>query len=309
MDADRRKAEAGPGPLPDFLIAGATRCGTSSLYHYLSAHPGIYMSPLKEVNFFCRDRQYQKGLRAYRRNFCDAAKGCAVGEASPMYWVRGIRRDRNGDHVYSLIDDAGIRIAKELPRIKTIISLRDPVRRAYSQFWRNYCRGRETTSSFLEAISEEVHGIRKPEETNLCWVYHNAYSFHLSRWLELFPREQVKVIVFEDWTESPAETYVELCEFLGVDSTFVPSDFERQNAGWKPRSQFWADRISPWLSKVPVVRRLDNWNRSVGYRELSRDEYLSVRQVFAVGISELETMLQRKLDVWQFHEKPTGICT
>lgn len=287
-------------PLPNFLIAGATRSGTTSLYGYLRAHPDVFIPAAKELSFFDRDQNYQQELAAYRRHFAGWSGERAVGEASPMYWVRGMTRDDDGQHRFCMEDDAGRRLATRLPNINTIISLRDPVQRAYSQYWRNRWLGREKAATFLDALYEEQAGMRPPKLTRTCWIYHNRYTLHLERWFELFPRNRVKVLIFEEWTKSPEETLRELFQFLGVDTRFRVGEFAQWNAGWEPRSRWWARRMTPWLCRVPGLRRLDKWNRKAGYAPLSRDIYLRGREIFASEINALEALLGQPLDVWQY---------
>lgn len=303
MDGDHQHSRAAIGRLPDFMIVGATRSGTTSLHHYLGSHPDIFLPAEKELNFFSRGSQHLQRLPEYRHAFRAARKETVIGEASPMYWVRGMSRDHSGDYQFNLGDDPGSRLAAVLPGVKTIISLRDPVRRAYSQYWRNHCRGQDTAASFLDSLQEEREGRRTPQQTRMCWIYHNSYTVHLRRWFELFPRDQIKVLIFEEWTQRPQQTLRDLLEFLEVDPDWAPEDFSRRNAGWEPRSQWWADWVSPWLSQTPGLRRLERWNRRAGYSDLSGDTYLRAQDIFADEISELERLLGRDLAPWQLTEK------
>ena len=133
--------------LPDFLIIGTQRGGTTSLYHYLQAHPCLQATTTKEVHFF--DRKYHKGLMWYRGHFPTVwEKACAqqvqkqafvTGEASPSYLFH--------PHVYK-------RVAQALPQVKLIVLLRNPVDRAYSQYYHSIELGHESRS-FEEAIRDE----------------------------------------------------------------------------------------------------------------------------------------------------------
>ena len=293
------------GPLPNFIIAGASRSGTSSLHEYLRAHPNVFAPALKELhfferdaNFFDRDANFCGQSDAYRRHFHGWSGQSAIGEATPAYWLRGMTFDLQGNHRYCLEDDAGSRLAAALPAVKTIISLRNPVDRAYSQYCRNRRLGREKATSFLAALGEEQRGLRLPEKTRTCWIYHNQYAFHLRRWLELFPRQQLKVLIFEEWINKPGETIRELCEYLDIDPTDCPSEFPKRNRGWEPRSKSWSRHVSPWLGRVPGLQRLERWNQRVGYDALSLGDYQSAQDIFADEVAALEEILSRKIDGW-----------
>lgn len=285
-------------PLPNFIIVGASRCGTSSLHEYLCKHPDVFAPAIKELHFFDRDANYSGQSDAYRRHFRGWSGQSAIGEATPAYWLRGMTFGVQGNHQYCLDDDAGSRLAAALPSVKTIISLRNPVDRAYSQYCRNRRLGRETATSFLAALEEERRGIRRPEKTRMCWIYHNRYAFHLRRWLELFPRHQLKVLIFEEWTNKPRETVRELCDFLNIEPSDCPSNFPQSNRGWERRSQLWANYVSPWLRHVPGLRRLERWNQRVGYDALSLDSYQKAQALFADEVTSLEKLLSRRIDDW-----------
>src|SRR5688572_14326389 len=118
--------QAAGARLPDFLIVGAMRSGTTSLHKYLQAHPDVFVASGKEVHFF--DRRYGRGLDWYRSRFAGVTTERVVGEATPAYMY-----DEN----------AIARIAHDLPDARLIVVLRNPVDRAYSHYWRNRSRGRE----------------------------------------------------------------------------------------------------------------------------------------------------------------------
>lgn len=105
--------------LPNFLIVGAARAGTTSLYYYLKQHPDVFMSPKKEIDFFDVDKNFEKGLDWYERYFEGYTGQKAIGEASPLYMY---------------LEKVPKRIAKVIPDVKLIFILRNPVDRAYSHY-------------------------------------------------------------------------------------------------------------------------------------------------------------------------------
>jgi Sulfotransferase domain len=207
--------------LPDFLLIGAQRGGTTSLYHYLQAHPCIKPATTKEIHFF--DRRFHKGLTWYRGHFptflekAYAQEVCkhafVIGEASPSYLFH--------PHVPK-------RVKKALPSVKLIVLLRNPVDRAYSQYYHSIELGHETRS-FEEAIDSEEERTRQERAKILKDEHYESYAYkhhsYLSRgiyveqlpaWMNLFPREQFLILKSEDFYADPAATLKEVLTFLNV---------------------------------------------------------------------------------------------
>jgi hypothetical protein len=242
--------------LPDFLIIGAQKAGTTALHHFLDQHPDIYMCPVKETNFFAMegrpvafegpgDREALArnalvttitDLDAYARLFEDARAGQIVGEACPMY-------------LYS--DRAPERIAERLPGVKLIAVLRNPAARAFSAYTMLRQAGRET-ASFDEALHLE------PERTTRNWEYawHYAgagrYAAQLERYFRRFPAEQIRVYLHEDLVASPDRVVNDILAFLGADKGHVINTSERHNVSGIPRSRL-LHRI---LSDTGAVRAM-----------------------------------------------------
>src|SRR5690349_3699828 len=155
--------------LPDFLIIGAQRGGTTSLYNYLQAHPNIHSASIKEVHFF--DRKFQKGVHWYRAHFPMRLtkvyagrfrhEGFVTGEASPAYLFH---------------PQVPERIARLLPRVKLIVLLRNPVDRAYSQYYHTLQLGYETLT-FEEAIAAEEERIAGEREKISQDEYYQSHAF------------------------------------------------------------------------------------------------------------------------------------
>ena len=216
--------------LPDFVIIGAAKSGTTSLYAYLSDHPSVvpcttndpYFGSTKEVHFF--DYDFDRGRDWYRSHFPLARDRAAfaaehgrpflTGEASPSYI----------SHLW-----APERIRQMLPEAKLIAVLRNPVDRAHSHFEMSRREGVEPLASFEEAVAQEEERLR-PEVARMrsdptynswnfgCWSYlaRSRYAEQLERWLELFPQDQFLFLKAEDLFEQPAETLDRAHAFLGL---------------------------------------------------------------------------------------------
>lgn len=213
----RKAARRNPGRgrlLPDFLIIGGAKCGTTSLYDWLTANQRILPASEKEVHFF--DYNFFRGDDWYRAHFAPAhgADDCVTGEGSVSYLT----------HRW-----APSRAARLLPNAKLMVVLRNPVDRAYSQYQMSRWEKLETCESFEEAIAWEDERLRPeleriqrdPRYNSLgfgVWSYlaRSRYAEHLERWLDLFPREQFLFLRAEDMFADPYAALERIDDFLGV---------------------------------------------------------------------------------------------
>lgn len=211
--------------VPDFLIVGAMRAGTTSLTRYLATHPQIFMSAMKEVHFF--DRQFDRGLQWYTEHFAPARPGHLAGESTPMY---------------SYAPDAVKRMAETVPDARLIMLLRNPVDRAYSHYCHNIQRRRDDLD-FLEAVLEEPLRLALPDGHRFAYIDRSRYASHLDRLLTEYPPSALHVELFEDLVRTPQRVFVRICEFLGVDATCAPPNLgTRTNPPLKIRSIWVRDR-------------------------------------------------------------------
>ena len=227
-------ATASLRPLPDFLILGAQKAGTTALYAYLRWHPEITGPPFKEVSFF--DRHYARGERWYRAHMPLRATGM-VGEASPSYVFHPLAPER---------------VARMLPNARLIALLRNPVDRAFSHYQHEVALGREQLS-FEEALAHEDERMRGEVERMLrdptyfshaWWNYTYAargrYAEQLERWYASFQREQLLVVLTDDLAADTAGTYARVLEFLGVEQHGLgsyPRIFEREYGDMDSRTR------------------------------------------------------------------------
>ena len=199
------------GRLPSFLIIGVPKAGTTSLASYVGAHPQVFMSAEKELNYFNRKKKRQEW---YRAQFAGAGGAKAVGEATPTYILN---------------ERALIRMANEIPGAKLIVIMRNPVDRAYSQYWWN--RAVHEPRTFADAVRAEMSAgpsDRPLPETDGHVRYHTytgggRYLELLERVEKHYPRDAVHTVVMEDLLEDAAGTYKEVCRFLGIDDTLEPA--------------------------------------------------------------------------------------
>lgn len=209
---------------PDFMIIGAQRCGTTSLYRYLCQHPSIISAVKKEVHFF--DLDFNKGENWYRSHFPLRLyksylqkvnpQVCLTGEATPIYLLHPL---------------APYRVSELLPNTKFIVLLRNPVDRAYSHYWLQVRRGGENLP-FEQAIQEEPKRLRGQRERIILqnsencgsnfWHYsylaRGIYIDQLETWHRIFPKEQFLILKSEDFYANSTDTLNQCFKFLGLSS-------------------------------------------------------------------------------------------
>jgi len=242
--------------LPDFLVIGVMRGGTSSLYNYLIQHPCILPTTRKEVHYF--DAIDQKisiklcGIYWYRAHFPTRfvkqkrASQCThrliTGEATPYYIFH---------------PKAPVRIRSLLPEVKLIVLLRNPVDRAYSHYHHSVRKGYERLS-FIEAIKREMEWLESGQgvgpwapfpdafsHQHFSYLSRGLYAQQLKRWYELFPRKQILVLSSEQMFVNPDQVLRQVFDFLELPSISIPDTTPRNIGGYSPMS---AD-VRRWLAK------------------------------------------------------------
>ena len=226
---------SGARMLPSFLLAGAQRCGTTSLFRALIAHPAVLPAVYhKGVNYF--DVNHDKGWRWYRGHFPVAAtarlRSARAGEAVQTF-------DASGYYLYH--PHAARRIAEELPQAKVVVMLRDPVERAFSAWKHEHARGFET-ESFERALAMEDDRVEADLQRMLVdesyqgfshrhhsYRRRGQYAEQLEGLLQHLPREQLHVVDSDDFFAHPAEELRRTLDFLGL-SPRMPASFGRWNA-------------------------------------------------------------------------------
>jgi Sulfotransferase domain len=252
------RATASVRPLPDFLILGAQKAGTTALYAYLRWHPQITGPSFKEVSFF--DRHYARGERWYRAHMPVRRSGI-VGEASPSYLFH---------------PSAPERVARMLPGARLIALLRNPVDRAFSHYQHEVALGREELP-FEDALAREDERmagevermLRDPAYFSYAWwnytyAARGRYAEQLERWFRSFPSEQLLVLLTDELAADTGATYERVLEFLGVDARGLdsyPRIFEREYAGMDPatRSQLEDEFAGPNRRLAALLGRELPW--------------------------------------------------
>jgi hypothetical protein len=256
------RATASARPLPDFLIIGAQKAGTTALYAYLRRHPAITGPSWKEVSYF--DRHYGRGEAWYRGNFPNRvrARGKLVGEASPSYIFHPLGPER---------------VKVLVPEARLVALVRNPVDRALSHYNHEVALGREPLR-FEDALDAEEDRLRGEEERlaadpsyfSRAWWSHayksrGRYAEQLERWLAVFSREQLLILPSADLGGEPERTHTRVLDFLGAEPHRLdtyPRVYERQYEAMSPETR---ERLAAEF-EAPNRRLYELLGRDLGWR-------------------------------------------
>lgn len=214
--------------LPNFLIIGTPKAGTTSIYHYLNQHPEIFLSPKKEPHFFSfidekKPHWAVKNIIEYEKLFQGVTQEKAIGEASTWY-------------LYSQY--AAEQIKKLIPNTKLIIILRNPIERAYSSWAFSVQHGWESIGDFEQALQAEENRIANNCEWDFHYLKTGFYYNQIQRYFELFPREQIFICTYDNLKQDCASLLKRIFSFLEVNDDFIPDISTRHNRTALYRNKF-----------------------------------------------------------------------
>jgi hypothetical protein len=298
-------------PLPNFIMIGAAKSGTSSLFSYLGQHPDVFISSTKEPNFFAFagqpvafagpgdsiiNRTSITRREDYEALFRSSKGASAVGEASTLYLY---------------LPSAAPRMHREIPAVRLIAILRDPAERAYSSYLHMVRDGRESVSSFEDALRAE--DARVAAEWEPLWHYARLgfYYEQLKRYYDVFPREQIAVCLYDDFEADPKRVVQGIFSFLGVDPAFEPDMSTRHKVAGTPRSAvLHAALTRPNVAKTLAKRLLPGDVRGRLYAALMRrnvvehrdklcdDTKQRLRRLYSEDVERLSLLIGRDLSNW-----------
>lgn len=298
--------------LPNFLFIGTGKAGSTSLYYYLKQHPDVFMSPVKETNFFSYEggRPHFSGpgdsestahrktittFEDYQKNFSGATTEKAIGEVSPSYLY---------------IPEASQRIKKYVPEAKMIAILRNPVDRAYSAFAGYIKSGREPLSDFSQAIAEEPSRIQKSWAPSWHYIENGFYHVQLKRYFDIFDRSQFKIYLFEDWKKSTTALVQDVFKFIGVEGSFMPDMSTNFNPSGKPKNRALYNLLSypnpvkrflkpllPAAFRKNVYSNLQSFNLEK-LPPMSSELRYQLIQTYREDILKLQDLIDRDLSSW-----------
>lgn len=276
-------------PLPTFLIVGAAKAGTTSLWKYCDEHPQVFMSRIKECNFFSfgdpvietpgrPPRFAVETLEEYRKLFDDVRDEIAIGEASPEY----LRSPQAPGRIDAL-----------LPGVKIVVSLREPASRAYSGYLMHVRQGRES------ANGDEAFAVRSRR------IQYGMYFEPLKRYYDRFGRDRIHVCLFDDLTRDAAGVMAALFRFLDVDDTCRPDVRRKHNVGSLAKAGWIGARLVAPISSRGLGQHLPEWAHRLGRRLLLRSTpgcpaelRDRLRGIFRDDVLKVQDLIRRDLSAW-----------
>ncbi len=284
--SSRRTSGGGTGRLPDFVVVGPPRTGTTWLYRALRGHVGLPQG-YKETDFFTRN--YSKGLDWYRSLFAECPAGQPCGELSPGYFASVAARER---------------IARAIPGCAIVAIFRDPVDRAYSFY--KLMRLRGWTDLDFEPALDRYPGLADA----------NRYGFHLAAYRALFGEKNTLALNYDDLAAAPERFLARVCEFVGIapialegtgldgkrvnQVLHAPRSVRLASRAWQVRSWLEARRAT---STIELLRRLGFWRLSfkggATPQRLDPELEARLRERFAPEVEALEQLTGWNLCHWK----------
>lgn len=297
--------------LPNFLMIGAPKAGTSAIYYYLKQHPQIYMSPLKEPHFFAlenhslnfqgpgdkdRFRDAVTQLEDYEKLFANVSREVAIGEASTTYLSS---------------ETAPLRIKHYIPDVKLIAILRNPVDAAYASFLHLVRDGDEPLADFGLALEAEEKRVRQNWEGIWHYQRRGFYAEQLERYFQHFDRNQLKVYRYDDFKANPNVVLRDIFEFLEVDPGFMPDMSAKYNVSAMPKNPLLnkmmvkpnplksaLNMALPKPMRSEIATRLKHWNFQEKKPPLSPELRDQLHQNYREDMLKLQDLIQQDLSEW-----------
>ncbi|HEX7048133.1 MAG TPA: sulfotransferase [Gammaproteobacteria bacterium] len=289
--------------IANFIVIGAPKAGTTALYWYLAEHPQIFMSPVKETNYFAYGRDETGKLlygdpeihhfpvrtdAEYEALFANAGNALAIGEASPIYLECPM---------------SAARIRERLPDARIICGLRDPVDRA----WSDYLMYLRHFDARFDA-ERDFSATSRWTQPDSHWMRVSRYHETLQRYFDAFPREQIHVFLFDELKRNPRKVVQDIYHFLEVDSDFSPNFAIPYNTGGLPSNRLLErvfnrtslkNAIEPWIPKRAMhrLRRLRAANLQKA-PPLPAELRAQLAGHFHDDIAQTSKLIGRNLDNW-----------
>lgn len=262
---------------PNYLLIGATRCGTTWLGKNLMLHPQVFMPSQKEIHFF--NRHYDKGIDWYFDIFEHATEK-AIGEATPGYLYH--------EHIPELI-------RKDCPDVKLIVCLRDPVERAYSHYW--YREDERRAQNIVTTFEDKIQQTPRLIEEGL-------YARKLKKYLELFDKDKLLILFNDDLKRDPEGYLKKVFEFLEVDTEFKsPLLNKKLNVSaskiGRARILYYLQKALNKLGIYSLAKAVDSMNRKEIPPINPSTRKMLIEKFYLDDINELEKISGKDLSTWK----------
>jgi hypothetical protein len=283
--------------LPNFIIAGAPKAGTTSLYHYLRLHPDIFLPYRKEIMFF--DMNFKKGIDWYKKHFRNYSGEKLIGEMSPTYMANV---------------DVPARIHAVIPNVKIIFILRNPIDRAYSHYWD--LKGWGVKGDFRDILLNPPT-IKRGRNSYLKFdiLKMGYYYEHLSLYKKYFKEKNIGIFLFSELSDDPQKLIKDIFNFLGVDNILLTKDvLSKHNSRRKNKSKIignllvseelrdFAYKIIP-NSIFPFCRKLYDVllkvnTKKVNCSPMNKKDKEFLKEKYYKDIKKLEQLIDKDLSRW-----------
>lgn len=311
---------------PNFFLIGTVKGGTTSLHRYLNQHPDIYLSPIKEVNYFSKEDIDEKHFsKDYRHDIAlDLKKYFANGMSTPIH-IAHITNEDDYLHLFSkvknekaigemslsymLYENAPKKLKATYPDAKIIAMLRNPAERAFSQYIMNLKQGKILSNDFIQEITQDDQKKIKGWGANHQYLIIGKYYEQLRRYYDLFPAEQIKIFLFDDYKIHPEKLVKDMFDFLGVDSNIDIDTSEKANEGGVPKLKkinyylnhlgiiSWAKANLPMSWRTPFKKWMYKTDKEV-MPKMTLEERKFLIEYYREDILQLEKLIDRDLSKW-----------
>lgn len=269
----------------DFIGIGAPRCGTTWIYECLKEHPQICASEPKELVFFNKKKQYLRGIDYYCSHFRHCDENKIKGEISPQYMPsKGTAQ----------------RIKSYFPEVKLLTVLRNPIERAFSHYYYLRSGGSEKIPTFEAAL--------KNQNRKLYLVDYGLYYTQLKKYLEVFPKENILILIYEDILGNSVKFIQNIYKFLGANENFIPQSVDKRinppTTAHKAIEALKRPALMERIKQIPKAGLLIDF-----FKKRLKSPYLKppmkeetriyLQQIYKEEIGNLEKLLNRKLDFWK----------
>jgi len=311
---------------PNLFIVGAAKAATTSLHVYLSAHPDVYMSPIKEPNFFSKDICCEYFTESFRKknNFnIDAylskkklkSRHAAYNIRELYQYLklyRDIRNERYAgessvSYLYSQV--AAEEIYRFNPEAKIIIVLRNPIERAFSHWLMDLRSGIAIESSFIGAVLEDYSQAKKGWGVSHLYIELGLYYKQVKRYIDRFPKDNVIILLFDELKSNPENFFKKLFEFLDISPLKINAH-KRENVASLPKYPNFTrviqllniNILAKMILPSFVIISLKNMINSKRMPKLSKRDKDFLYQFFREDIQKLEGLIGEDLSMWKNEE-------
>lgn len=311
---------------PNFFMVGVVKGGTTSLHKYLDQHPQIYMSPVKETNYFSRtDIDPTKFSKAYAHDVnvdlkkflsSDMKESIHIAHVTQKEDYQKLFKNVNAEiaigeasNSYILYENAPRLIFESYPKAKIIMMLRNPIKRAFSQYVMNLRLGKTLEKDFIKEIEQDDNAEKKGWGANHQYLYIGKYYEQVKRYYDIFPKEQILICWYDEYKKDSQKVVKSIYNFLGVNEEFQVDTSEKLNTAGVPKfaklnyyiNQLgvisWAKRNFPRSWREPFKRMMYSSKEEV-IPEMSATEKQYLINYYKEDILKLSKLVDKDLSHW-----------